>query len=119
MIQHGETYTPGCQTHIHPASVNAATTAQIYKDVKQRATDNVFEPASAIVEDVYAANNIDTVPCPSLLKPANLQRCANRLRERMRPDEPTSLQFDIDERHVARWLRTSSKQIYRLARVDI
>ena len=101
VIQHGETYTPGCQPHIHPASVNAATTAQIYKDVKQRAKDNVFEPASAIVEGVYAANNIDTVPCPSLPKPANFQRCANRLRERMRPDEPTSLQFDIDERHVA------------------
>ena len=81
VIQHGETYTPGCQPHIHPASVNAATTAQIYKDVKQQAKDNVFEPASAIVEDVYAANNIDTVPCPSLPKPANLQRCANRQRE--------------------------------------
>ena len=47
---------------------------------------------------------LSLAPLPPLPKPANLQRCANILRERMRPDKPISLQRET-------WLRTFSKQM--------
>ncbi|XP_068689620.1 uncharacterized protein [Montipora foliosa] len=39
-------------------------------------------------------------PCPALSKPENLARAANRLRQRLRPADPTDLDFELDEENV-------------------
>ena len=39
-------------------------------------------------------------PCPALPKPDLLARQANRLRQRMRPAEPTDLDFHLEEDHI-------------------
>ena len=67
--------------------------------VKQKATEDLFKPASAIVDEVFL-DNIDDRPCPSLPKPANLARAANRLRQRQRPNDPTNLEFVLQEEHI-------------------
>ena len=37
----------------------------------------------------------DTTPCASLPKPANIARAANRLRQRLRPQDPLDLEFNL------------------------
>ena len=39
-------------------------------------------------------------PCRALSKPLHLARAANRLRQRLRPDDPTDLDFEIEEDHL-------------------
>ena len=39
-------------------------------------------------------------PCPALPKPDHLARQANRLRQSLRPAEPTTLEFDLEEDHL-------------------
>ena len=40
------------------------------------------------------------IPCPSLPKPAYIARQANRMRQRLRPTEPTNLDFELEEEHL-------------------
>ena len=49
--------------------------------VKQKATEDLFKPASTIVDDLFL-DNVDEHPCLSLPKLANLARAANRLHQR-------------------------------------
>ena len=39
-------------------------------------------------------------PCPGLPKPQHIARQANRMRQRLRPKEPTTLDFDLEENHL-------------------
>ena len=39
-------------------------------------------------------------PCPSLTKPDYIARAANRLRQRLRPIDPTDLDFELDDNHI-------------------
>ena len=39
-------------------------------------------------------------PCPALSRPSHLARAANRVRQQLRPKEPTSLEFDLEEDHI-------------------
>ena len=64
----------------------------------------MFKPASAIVDEVFL-DNIDDRPCPSLPKPANLARAANRLRQCQRPNDPTDLEFVLQEHIPAGFLQ--------------
>ena len=43
---------------------------------------------------------MDENPCPSLPKPENMARAANRLRQQLRPDDPTDLAFEISEENI-------------------
>ena len=86
-------------SHNHPGEPGAITAAKISVTVKQKATEDLFKPASAIVDDVFL-DNVDDHPCPSLPKPANLARAANRLRQRQRPNDPTNLEFVLQEEHI-------------------
>ena len=38
--------------------------------------------------------------CPSLPKPENMARAANRLRQQLRPEDPTDLAFEISEENI-------------------
>ena len=61
---------------------------------------DLFQPAGAIVESAMLSNNITAMPCPSLPKPDNLQRTANRVRQQMRPEQPTDLEFELAMHHI-------------------
>ena len=39
-------------------------------------------------------------PCPALPKPVLIARQANRLRQSLRPTEPTDLNFSLEEQHI-------------------
>ena len=60
----------------------------------------MFRPASAIVNEVLLDEQIDQNPCPSLPKPENMARAANRLRQQLRPEDPTDLEFEISEENI-------------------
>ncbi|KAK3743593.1 hypothetical protein QZH41_010236 [Actinostola sp. cb2023] len=51
------------------------------------------------VEEILLKNLTDS-PCPSLPSIANICRAANRQRQRLRPKDPDSIDFDIDMSHV-------------------
>ena len=38
--------------------------------------------------------DLTPAPCPALPKPLHLARAANRLRQRLRPDDPADLDFE-------------------------
>lgn len=92
-------YKIGSNAHNHPADVGAALSARITEKVKARALANIFKPASAIVEDVLL-EDLQDVPCPSLPKPEYIARAANRRRQRLRPKDPTDLDFEIAEDNI-------------------
>ena len=60
----------------------------------------MFWPAPAIVNEVLLDERIDENPCPSLPKPENMARAANRLRQQLRPEDPTDLAFEISEENI-------------------
>ena len=91
-------------SHNHPGEPGAITAAKMSVSVKQKATEDLFKPASAIVDEVFL-DNIDDRPCPSLPKTANLAKAANRLRQRQRPNDPTDLEFVLQEHIPARFLQ--------------
>eukprot|EP00058_Branchiostoma_floridae_P020793 XP_002606283.1 hypothetical protein BRAFLDRAFT_67522 [Branchiostoma floridae] len=53
---------------------------------------------SAIVEDVLLTE-LGDVLCPLLRKPEHLTRAANHRRQRLRPEDPIDLNFEVDEEH--------------------
>ena len=89
----------GSNAHNHPAEVGAALAASITAKVKARAVADIFRPASAIVEEVLL-EDMEDVPCPCLPRPEYIARAANRHRQRLRPKEPTDLNFDLDEENI-------------------
>ena len=42
-------------------------------------------------------NELDDAPCTALPKPKFIARAANRLHQKLRPDDPNNLDFDLDE----------------------
>ena len=52
MRQEENRFEPGLHCHNHPASVGAATTAKVIASVKAKAVEDLFKPASAVVDEV-------------------------------------------------------------------
>ena len=67
--------------------------------VKAKAAVDIFRPPSATVEEVLL-EDLKDVPCPCLPKPEYIARVANRHRQRLRPQDPTDLNFDVEEEHI-------------------
>ena len=42
-------------------------------------------------------DELTNAPCSAICKPVNMARAANRLRQRLRPEDPKDLDFEIDE----------------------
>ena len=61
------------------------------------ARENLFKPASAIVNKVLLDEIPDDDPCPAIAKPENMAQAANRLRQQLRPEDPTDLQFKLSK----------------------
>ena len=60
----------------------------------------MFRPAPAIVNEMLLEDENDENPCPSLPKPEYMARAVNRLREQLRPEDPTDLMFEISEESI-------------------
>ena len=42
-------------------------------------------------------DELTAAPCPALPKPAHVARAANRLRQKLRPEQPKDLDFELVE----------------------
>lgn len=100
MIQRGDgTFHPGVHSHNHTSDDSAAVSDTITAKVKAKAVEDIFKPASAIVEDVLLEELTDAA-CPALPKPEYIARAANRLCQKLRPKDPTTLDFEIEDDHI-------------------
>lgn len=99
VYQKGSNFTRGPQPHIHTERLGAATATKINALVKQTAKEDIFTSAAEIVNKIMLEEEIaeSTRPLPGLSKPEYLARNANRCRQKLRPAEPTDLDFEIDE----------------------
>lgn len=65
----------------------------MFSQVKEAAADNVFRSAMEVVEEKIRAvpiNNVDDLAAPD-----QLAREANRFRQNQRPDDPTTMDFEV------------------------
>ncbi len=77
--------------------MDAAEVAVVFKRIKEAAVLDLFKPAGAIVEATVASAVLRETPLPNLPPLPELQRIANRKRCKIRPSEPTNIDFDVDE----------------------
>lgn len=100
--QKGAQFTSGSQPHIHPAQLGAATATRVKTAVKKAAINEIFTSAAEIVNKVMLEEGVatSTQPMPALGKPDYLARAANRHRQKSRPEEPSNLDFELNEDHV-------------------
>ena len=75
--------------HNHPGEVGLPETAKLTAAIKRKATDDLFRPASTIVDEVLLEDMGTNAALPTLPKPETLARAANRCRQARRP-EPKS-----------------------------
>ena len=96
VIQRPEGFKVGTD-HNHAGEVGLPDTAKLTVAIKRKATDDLFRPALAIVDEVLLENVGTTAPLQTLPKPETLARAANRCRQANRPKEPVDLDFTFDE----------------------
>nr|XP_022310541.1 uncharacterized protein LOC111115915 [Crassostrea virginica] len=98
--QSGNEFVEGLHPHIHGPTVRAAAVATVVSQIKKSAKDNLFTPASQLVNRaVLGSNEGQPLPLPQL---QSLSRMANRVRESSRPSDPKTLDFELDEEFINR-----------------
>lgn len=91
----GNLFEFGRNHHNHAAPVGGMVAAKLKSLIKQEARQDVFRPASEVVNDALLSELTDA-PCPSLPCVDSLQRTANRTRQQLRPQDPKDLDLDLD-----------------------
>ncbi|WAR14239.1 hypothetical protein MAR_004344, partial [Mya arenaria] len=92
--QRGEVFSRGAKEHCHPADPLIKKRVLLTRDVRQKALRDVHAPAGSIVEGNMVGVFKDgefNIP-----RPSNLLRRVNRSRQKVRPKDPTSLDFEVD-----------------------
>ncbi|WAQ93447.1 hypothetical protein MAR_005918, partial [Mya arenaria] len=92
--QRGEVFSRGAKEHCHPADPLIKKRVLLTRDVRQEALRDVHAPAGSIVEGNMVGVFKDgefNIP-----RPSNLLRRVNRSRQKVRPKDPTSLDFEVD-----------------------
>ncbi|CAH1239166.1 Hypp5743 [Branchiostoma lanceolatum] len=69
---------------------------KITVEVKKRAAANLFAPSGALADDDLVEQMDPDAPCP-IGKPSNIARTVNRHRQKLRPADPTDMDFEFDE----------------------
>ncbi|XP_064636946.1 uncharacterized protein LOC135493499 [Lineus longissimus] len=100
VTQKGDQFIVGRKAHNHQAQPGAAVVSKITASMKEKAAENVYKSASAIVTEVLL-EHVNSGPCPSLPKMSCLTRATNRFRQKNRPQDPTDLEFELQEDRVA------------------
>ncbi|KAK3083417.1 hypothetical protein FSP39_022105 [Pinctada imbricata] len=92
--QVGDAFFPGASGHSHPGDPKLLLRVELQKQVREKATNDLFRPAMRFVEDAV----LDVAPDQRSLLPkqTNLKRVANRFRSKARPTEPSTLDFTLD-----------------------
>ena len=100
VTQNGDNeFSHGRHNHNHAASVGVHIAKPLVRDVKAAAVQDVFQPASDIVDKEL--KNVDlSQPCPALPCVSNIIRIANRYRCKERPKDPQDLAFALDESYI-------------------
>ncbi|CAH1268746.1 Hypp3974 [Branchiostoma lanceolatum] len=93
-------YRRGNNRHNHPPEMQAATNLRIQAKVRQRAVENLFRSAGQIVEEVVMEEVDVRAPNPDLPSITNMVRMANKRRQELRPKDPTTLDFELEEQHI-------------------
>ena len=99
VIQRPEGFTVGVE-HNHTGEVGLPETAKLTAAIKRKATDDLFRPASAIVDEVLLQGMETAAAMPTLARPEHLARAANRCRQSKRPQDPVDLDFTMDESNI-------------------
>ena len=99
VIQQGDVFQPGMHAHLHTAEPGTAPVHQISEKVKTIAAANVFTSAAEIVNDVLR-ENMSEQTLPTLPSQSNLARAANRKRQKMRPKDPSSVDFELEDNFI-------------------
>ena len=92
-------FEPGPTAHNHPPKIGSVVATKISFKVKEKAMEDLFKPAAAIVDEVLL-EQLGDVPCPALRKPINMAKSANYFRQSRRPKDPADLNFEIEEAHI-------------------
>ncbi|KAI8506945.1 hypothetical protein Bbelb_153840 [Branchiostoma belcheri] len=98
VVQTGDVFQPGLPDHlrIHPAHQDAEIRAKITSEIREKAQQQIFEPASNLVDEVMETNADN----PGLPSHAALIRRVNRAKSKDRPAEPQDLDFELDEEYI-------------------
>ncbi|XP_066268880.1 uncharacterized protein [Branchiostoma lanceolatum] len=100
VTQKGEQYQAGFHSHCHPPELSATLQAQVTVQLRTKAREQVFEPASELVDEIL----LQAGHHPGLPSQAALLRRVNRAKAKMRPKEPKDLEdlmnFQLDEHYI-------------------
>lgn len=66
VVERDSVYKRGNNRHYHPAVINAATNLRVQAEVRERAVENLYKSAGAIVQEVVVENIDTTAPNPDL-----------------------------------------------------
>ena len=98
VIQLGDSFTPGRHQHVDESIPGVFEAATVRANVVTACVNDLFRSANEIVEDALHDMLDDKYngPCKAFANPCNLARYGNRARQRMRPQDPNTLDFDFD-----------------------
>ena len=94
VAQSGGEFKKGMRDHCHPCDPGVRKKVQIIAQVKEHAKADAFRPAAHIAEDAILQHG-DDVEEPAVPLITNLQRTANRVRQKGRPRHPLDLNFEV------------------------
>ncbi|XP_071160689.1 uncharacterized protein [Mytilus edulis] len=96
VLQKGDNFTAGRKSHCHTANPGTVTAVKITAQAKSQARQDVFRSAGAIVETAILQHSDPSQPAGSRVKQSNLVRVVQRTKQKLRPDEPHDLEFELD-----------------------
>ena len=96
VIQRGEDFILGAKDHIHPARVDQLTKTRVTSSIRRTARQDVFRPASMIVQEAVQQHMDPAQPVEALPQLASMRRAVNKFRANFSPKAPMDLSFDLD-----------------------
>lgn len=97
VVQQGELFTAGGSDHCHDFLPNLDVAKRVTAAVKDKASDDVFKSAAAIVESVMRDAIDPSQQHPAMPDPSLLTRVANYRRQKNRPQDPITLDFVLED----------------------
>lgn len=96
-------YIIGAQHHTCPSQPGRGKVAEIRREAKDRGCKRVFDSGAEIAEEILLEKLLpgELRMCPTLPSKKNLAQQTNYKRQKTRPDNPTDLDFVMQEDHLA------------------